>query len=163
MGLLYISEPLFPEMTLLYVYAEFPRKRCALKFGDEASVTSEMLHLSLTNLLVYWNHRLVGNVSMPDFLNGLFVQVGARCCKSCTIQPFRSCNNILLRALESREVPAIFILRCSSLRKRRAVCMWCLLGKHHSLNLLQIKLQWLIFTVQGMQRANTNTIQNQGS
>lgn len=53
MGLLYISEPLFPEMTSLYVYAEFPRKRCALKFGDEASVTLEMLHLSLTNLLVY--------------------------------------------------------------------------------------------------------------
>lgn len=159
----YIFLNLYFLKWLCCTFMPFPRKRCALKSGDEASVTSEMLHLSLTNLLVYWNHRLVGNVSMPDFVNGLFVQVGARCCKSCTIQPFRSCNNILLRALESREVPAIFILRCSSLRKRRAVCMWCLLGKHHSLNLLQIKLQWLIFTVQGMQRANTNTIQNQGS
>lgn len=101
-------------------------------------------HPSLTNLLVYWNHRLVGNISVPGFLNGPFVQEGAWCCKSCTIQPFRSCKNIVLQALIS-EVPAIFIPLCSSLWKWRTVCMWCLLGKHHGFKLLQVRLLLLIF------------------
>lgn len=107
-------------MILQYIYAMFPRQKCALKFGDETSATLEMLHLSLTNLLVYWNHRR-GEHFYARLSQWAVCAVGAWCCQSCTIQPFRSCNNILLQALESEELPAVFKLCCSSLRKQRAV------------------------------------------